>query len=149
MRRYIYALLITAAAAGAAACDENLSTIAGPDTPDLAPTFTSIQRDILDAGDPSGRRPCVACHTSNGRVPAGGLDLQTGDVHSRIVNGPSIRKPGAFLIVPGDPENSYIVHKVEGRPGIIGLRMPFNGPFLSAGQIQILKRWIEIGAPKN
>jgi hypothetical protein len=52
--------------------------------------------------------------------------------------------------VPSDPENSYLIHKVEGRAGIVGNRMPNNGPpYLSAGQILILKRWIEIGAPRN
>ena len=59
-------------------------------------------------------------------------------------------KAGAVRVIPGDPENSYIVHKVEGRPGIVGRRMPFSGePFLSAGQVLILKRWIELGAPRN
>ena len=63
---------------------------------------------------------------------------------------PSRLKPGAIRVIPGDPDNSYLVHKVEGRPGIVGLRMPFSGPpFLSDGQILILKRWIELGAPRN
>jgi hypothetical protein len=52
--------------------------------------------------------------------------------------------------VPGDPESSYLVHKVDGRRGIVGNRMPNDGPpFLTDGQIQILERWIEIGAPRN
>ena len=60
------------------------------------------------------------------------------------------QKPGAIRVIPSDPENSYIVHKVEGRSGIVGLRMPFSGPpFLTDGQILILRRWIEIGAPNN
>ena len=37
----------------------------------------------------------------------------------------------------------------EGLPGIVGVRMPFNGPYLSDGQILIIKRWIETGAPRN
>jgi mono/diheme cytochrome c family protein len=147
-RRHLYALLLGALALAASACDENLSTIAGP-TPNLAPTFASIQRDVLGAGDPTGRRACIACHTANGRTPSGGLNLDGGDAYDRLVNAPSTRKAGAILVVPGDPEASYIVHKVEGRPGIVGGRMPFNGPYLTAGQILILKRWIEIGAPRN
>ena len=36
-------------------------------------------------------------------------------------------KAGAIRVIPGDPENSYLMHKVEGRSGIVGLRMPFTG----------------------
>ena len=50
-------------------------------------------------------------------------------------------------MAPGDPENSYLIHKLEGRPGIVGVRMPRGtGPFLTAGQITIIRRWIELGA---
>ena len=148
MRRYIYGLLVGAAALTLSACDEKLSTIAGP-TPNLSPTFSSIQRDVFGAGDSSGRRACIACHTANGRTPTGGLNLDTPDAYDRLVNGPSTRKAGAILVIPGDPDNSYIIHKVEGLSDIVGARMPFNGPYLSSGQILILRRWIEIGAPRN
>jgi hypothetical protein len=52
-------------------------------------------------------------------------------------------------VKPGDPGNSYLIHKMEGRSGIVGMKMPFNGPpFLTEGQILVVKRWIEIGAPR-
>ena len=39
-------------------------------------------------------------------------------------------------VIAGDPENSYLIHKLEGRTGIVGVRMPFNGgPYLTDGQI--------------
>ena len=42
------------------------------------------------------------------------------------------------------------LQKLEGAPGIVGRRMPFSGaPFLTDGQILILRRWIAIGAPRN
>jgi hypothetical protein len=148
MHRHVRALLLCAAAFVASGCDESLSTLAGP-TPDLAPDFASIQRNVFGAGDSTGRRACVSCHTANGRAPTGGLNLDSADAYDRLVNAPSVRKAGAILIVPGDPDGSYLVQKVEGQPGIIGGRMPFNGPFLTAGQILILRRWIEIGAPRN
>mgnify|MGYP003693739869 CR=1 FL=1 len=43
---------------------------------------------------------------------------------------------------PSDPGNSYLIHKVEGRPGIFGLlRAEMNGPpYLTPdGQIQIMR----------
>jgi len=53
------------------------------------------------------------------------------------------------LVIPGDPESSYLVRKLEGRD-INGLRMPRNGPpYLTDGQITVIRRWIEIGAPRD
>ena len=133
----------------AAACDESLSKLAGP-TPSLEPTFASVQKNIFETTDIAGRVACVNCHTNVGRNPSGGLNLLHDLAYDQIVNVPSARKPGAIRIIPGDPENSYLVHKVEGRSGIVGLRMPFTGPpFLTDGQILILKRWIANGAPRN
>jgi len=134
---------------GATACDESLSTLAGP-TPNLEPTFASIQSQVFETTDAAGRTACTNCHTNVGRNPSGGLNLGHDFAYDQLVNVPSRNKPGAIRVVPGDPENSYLVHKVEGRPGIVGNRMPNNGPpFLSSGQILILRRWIEIGAPRK
>jgi hypothetical protein len=144
-------LLICVMAAGlaAAACDEKLSKLAGP-TPNLEPTFASVQSQIFETTDAAGRVACTNCHTNVGRNPSGGMNLTHAVAYDQIVNVPSRGKPSAIRVIPGDPENSYIVHKLEGRPGIAGLRMPFSGaPFLTDGQILILKRWIAIGAPRN
>ena len=149
MRRYIQALLIVVAATFAVACDENLSSIAGPDTPDLEPTFASVQRDIFKTAEAGGRRACVSCHTANGRTPAGQLNLDVADPHAVLVNGASRLNPGQTLVVPGNPDASYLVRKLEGGPAINGVRMPLGGPYLTAGQISIVRRWIELGAPKN
>ena len=53
-------------------------------------------------------------------------------------------------MVVGDAENSYLVHKLEGRADIVGQRMPrTSGPFLTEGQISIIRRWIDQGAQNN
>jgi hypothetical protein len=149
MNDFIRVLGIVLVVLGATACDESLSTLAGP-TPNLEPTFASIQSQVFETTDSAGRTACLTCHTNVGRNPAGGLNLVHDLAYDQLVNVPSRNKPGAIRVVPGDPENSYLLHKVEGRPGIFGNRMPNNGPpFLSDGQILILKRWIEIGAPRN
>jgi hypothetical protein len=133
----------------ATACDERLSTLAGP-TPNLEPTFASIQSQVFETTDSAGRTACTNCHTNVGRNPSGGLNLTHDVAYDQLVNVPSRNKPGAIRVVPSDPENSYLIHNVEGRPGIVGNRMPNNGPpYLSSGQILILRRWIEIGAPRN
>ena len=147
--RILLLICVMAAGFAAAACDEKLSKLAGP-TPNLEPTFASVQTQIFETTDSAGRVACTNCHTNIGRTPSGGLNLVHDLAYDQIVNVPSARKPGAIRIIPGDPENSYLVQKLEGRPGIVGLRMPFSGaPFLTDGQMLILKRWIAIGAPRN
>lgn len=130
----------------ASACDENLRDVAGP-TPNLQPTFSSIQREIFAATDSSGRASCTPCHTNVGRTPAAGLPLNEGVAHAALVGRPSRAKPGAVLVVPGNPNDSYLIHKLEGRADIVGQRMPrTSGPFLTSGQLSIIRRWIELGA---
>jgi hypothetical protein len=146
------ALLATAAlvfALASAGCDEKLSDLTGP-TPNLEPTFSSIQREIFDTTDSSGRLACTNCHTNVGRNPSGGLNLVSGVSYASLVRVASTGKPGATRVIPGDPDNSYIVHKLEGSADIVGVRMPRgNGPYLTDGQILVIKRWIANGAPNN
>ena len=143
-------ITIAALALAVASCDEKLRDIAGP-TPDLTPTFSSIQANIFAAPDATGRAACTSCHTNvGGRAPAAGLNLVGAGAHAQLVNVASRAKPGAILVIPGDPDNSYLIHKIEGRPGIVGQRMPrTSGPFLTAGQVLILRRWIQLGAPND
>jgi hypothetical protein len=130
---------------GASACDEKLRDLAGP-SPALTPTFTSIRDEILRTTDLAGRTSCVTCHRPQGGTP---INLQD-DPYAALVNAPSRQKPGAILVVPGDPDGSYLIQKLEGRSDIVQLRMPRNGPpYLTPGQILVIRRWIEIGAPNN
>src|SRR5882672_2164488 len=147
--RILLLICVMAAGFAATACDEKLSKLAGP-TPNLEPTFASVQSQIFETTDSSGRLAWTNCHTNIGRNPSGGLNLLHDLAYDHLVNVPSARKPGVIRVVPGDPENSYLVHKLEGRAGIVGVRMPLGtGPFLTDGQMLILKRWIAIGAPRN
>ena len=149
MRLCIRILILVSAAASFGACDEGLSSLAGP-TPDLEATFAAIQRDIFEASDSSGRSLCVGCHTNVGRNPLGGLNLIHDVAFDQLVNVSSTQRPGTLRVVPGNPDASYLIHKLDGRAGIVGLRMPRNGPpYLTEGQILIIRRWIEIGAPRN
>ena len=140
---------IAVLAMSASACDEKLSEFAGP-TPNLTPTFSAIQRDIFGATDSAGRAACTGCHNAQGARLSGNLNLADGTAYSQIVNVRSSGKAGAIRVIPGDPENSYLIHKIEGRSGIVGERMPrTGGPYLTPGQIAIIKRWISEGAPNN
>ncbi len=142
------ALIALSVAIGA--CDESLSDVTGP-TPNLSVSFSSIQSDIFSATDSSGRQACTGCHASaGGRAAASGLDLTAAMAHANLVNVGSRGKPGAIRVIPGDPENSYLIHKLEGRADIVGVRMPRGtGPFLTPGQIAVIKRWVELGAAND
>src|SRR4026209_2712267 len=83
-----------------AGCDQKLSTLAGP-TPNLEPTFSSVQSQIFETTDVAGRQACVNCHTNVGRNPSGGLNLAHDGPYDQIVNVASSRKPGAVRVIPG------------------------------------------------
>ena len=149
MRRFAGLGAALALAACTLACDESLSKIAGP-TPDLEPTFSSIQKEIFETTDGSGRAACVTCHTASRLQFVAGLNLDHDVAYSQLVNVASREQPSLMRVAPSNPDASYIIHKLEGQAGIVGRRMPFNGPpYLTDGQIQIVRRWITIGAPNN
>jgi hypothetical protein len=146
--RNLRCLVLCVAAVSLGACDESLSTLAGP-SPNLEPTFASIQREIFESTDAAGRTSCVTCHTNVGRAPAGGLILLHDAAYDQLAAS-STQKPGSARVVSGNPDGSYLIQKLEGRTSITGRRMPFNGPpYLTDGQILIIRRWIELGAPRN
>jgi hypothetical protein len=132
---------------GSAGCDESLSDLAGP-TPNLEPTFSSIQQEIFSSGDSSGRPACTNCHNAIGSR-FNFLDLSPAVSYNNLVNVASRGRPGVTRVLPNNPDSSYLIHKLEGQSTIAGVRMPLGGPFLQTGQIQIIRRWIEIGAPNN
>lgn len=129
-------------------CDEKLSDIAGP-SPGLTPTFSSIAQNIFASTDSSGRVACTQCHTNQGRNPAANLNLLPDVAYAQLVGVASVQKPGAVRVVPGDAANSYLIPKLEGGD-IVGQRMPrTSGPFLTEGQVLIIRRWIDQGARNN
>jgi mono/diheme cytochrome c family protein len=135
-------------------CGGTAATPAGPTptptpTPNPNVTFSSIQSEIFETSDASGRRVCSTCHTSTGRSPAGGLNLNHDAAYDQLVNVPTRAMPGAMRVIPGDPARSYLVRTIEGTSGIAGQRMPINGPYLTEAQIAIIKQWIASGAPRN
>jgi urease beta subunit len=131
------------------ACDEPLSNVTGP-TPNLEPRFSSIQSEIFESSDATGRAACAGCHNAAGQAFAGGLNLEREAAYGNLINVAARTKPSAIRVVPGDPNASYLVHKLEGGPDIVGFRMPrFGPPFLTEGQMSVLRRWIERGAAND
>ena len=145
-RRLLHCALVLVSTLGSVGCDEALSDVTGP-TPNLEPTFSSIQQEIFGSGDSSGRPACTNCH--NPALNRGLLDLSPAVSYNNLVNVGSRLRPGEVRVIPNDPDNSYLIHKLEGNVPITGVRMPLGGPYLESGQISVIRRWIEIGAPNN
>lgn len=147
--RYALSLMTLLLSVAGAACDEKLSDVTGP-TPNLTASFTSIQRQIFTTRDAADRPACIQCHVAGGQAAATGLFLTEGAAYGNLVNRPSRLRPGETLVIPGDPNNSYLVRKLEGGPNINGVRMPFaGGPYLTSGQMAVIRRWIEEGAAND
>lgn len=94
---------------------------------------TQIQR-IFD-------RQCVACHQT---VSAGGdLNLQRGHSYAALVGAESTGAP-LLRVTPGLPEDSYLLHKLDGTQldvGGTGQQMPVGGRLRPADR-QVMADWI-------
>ena len=110
-----------------------------------AVTLTQLQTQVFTP-------LCSGCH--NGSQPAGGplpgsQNLTAGHTFSNIVGVASIEQPSLMRVKPNDPDNSYLIHKVEGTAGITGGRMPLGGTALSQSTIDLIRSWISGGALNN
>lgn len=128
---YLLAGLIAAACGGGGSSPTAPSSGAA-----LTATFSSIQSVVF--------QPRCASHHNGAQSP----DLRSGSAYASLVNVRSTQS-ALMLVAPGDPEASYLIHKLEGRAGIAGGRMPQGGPFLSSADIAVIRSWIQAGAPNN
>lgn len=110
------------------------------DLAELGPTLAGLQDNIFTP-------ICTRCHT--GAAGPLGLALDKGVSRQNLVNVSSVERPELMRVNPGDPESSYIVWKVEGRPEIVGGQMPLGLTPLSTEQIAAIRGWIAAGAAAN
>ena len=111
-----------------------------PATGTLTATLSSIQREVFNPA-------CVVHHGPS--AAEADLDISEGRSFENLVNVPSTQV-GIDLVTPNDAENSYLIHKLDGRAGIVGARMPIgSGGFLSDEAIDVIKQWINQGARNN
>jgi hypothetical protein len=91
-------------------------------------------------------RSCAlsGCHAGPGAQQ--GLNLSEGSARANLVNVPSNEVPSILRVSPGNPDDSYLVMKIEGASGIQGQRMPLNQTPLTSEEIALLRDWIEAGA---
>jgi Planctomycete cytochrome C len=121
---------------------------AGADDYADAADRVSFARDIRpiinrEADDVRGRG-CKGCHypgefTQDGFLGSG-LSLKT--LGALRAGG---RVSGASVVIPGNPQDSLLIQKLEGRQANFA-QMPKGGPFLRKEDIALIRLWISQGA---
>ncbi|MFT4248054.1 MAG: hypothetical protein QM581_08455 [Pseudomonas sp.] len=84
---------------------------------------------------------CVACHQD--AAPADGLSLQRTAAPASLI-GVRGRNAPMPLVTPGDPQQSYLLHKIDGshlKVGGQGMQMPVGGK-LGDDDIKAITSWI-------
>lgn len=117
-------------------------------TPAPAPTgstFERLQTQVFNVSCSSD-----SCHSSVGR--AGDLILQPGYAWDSLVNHPAsnpvVAAQGWMRVKPGDPNTSFLVAKVaDNLAAGEGLSMPYGVAPLDASTVDVVRAWIEAGAP--
>ena len=147
MRTISASTLLLLLAVGVAACGSDSPTAPTAPTPPtptptpgaLTATLSSIQSVVFNDS-------CIGHHGDH--ATDADLDLREGQAFSNLVNRQSVQV-ALDLVEPNDAESSYLIHKLDGRAGIVGDRMPPAGPFLSQADIDVIKQWINNGAANN
>jgi hypothetical protein len=135
-------LLIAACAGNGEGLDANGQPLApgGSSLPPLSADFDSIQANIFTP-------ICSVCHIGGGAPE--GLRLDAADSFNLLVGVPSTEVPSLLRVKPGDPDNSYIIQKLEGHAAV-GAQMPFGcpttQPCLTTSTIAFIRQWITDGA---
>lgn len=105
-------------------------------TPSL---FQQVQDQVLTPN-------CTGCHV--GANAPQGLRLDAGNSYALLVNVASTQMPTLLRVKPGDPDNSWLVQKIDGR-ATIGGRMPLGRAALPQASIDLVRSWIAAGAQMN
>jgi len=136
----IVPLAMVVATLGVVACSSDSPSAPSDLTPvDVPGAFSEIQARIFTP-------LCISHHGVSALDE--GLDLRFPQSYDNLVNVPS-RQSTLMLVAPGNPEGSYLLHKLDGRPGIADDRMPPGGPVLNQELLDLVRSWIAAGASNN
>ncbi|MGB5257190.1 MAG: Ig-like domain-containing protein [Woeseiaceae bacterium] len=105
----------------------------------LGPTLDQIQAIVFSP-------KCASCHAGAGSTSGiANMDLRNADAaFNTLVNIASVQDGAVVRVLPGQPDNSYLVHKIEGVAPVGGI-MPPTG-MLPAAEIAAIRQWITDGA---
>jgi hypothetical protein len=93
------------------------------------------------------------CHGTTNTQPGNKpMRLTTGQAYDAIVNVSSAQLLSMNRITPGDPDQSYLIHKLQGTHqgvGGTGGRMPAGQSPLAPSVIAMMRQWVSQGARRN
>jgi hypothetical protein len=124
--------------------------VAGGDFEAIFSLAVPVSAATLDALQASVFMPNCAvagCHTGpvSASLPSG-MDLSTADASfANLVGISSIQQPTLSRVAAADPDNSYLVQKIEGTAPN-STRMPLGGGVLDQALIDDIRDWIASGA---
>jgi hypothetical protein len=76
------------------------------------------------------------------------LMLNAANSYGMLVDVPSVQVPELMRVAPGNPDDSYLIQKLEGTAAV-GARMPETGPPLPQDAINVIRQWITEGAQQS
>jgi hypothetical protein len=178
-KRILLCIAATAILGTTAACSS------GPDGTDTMPGNCMAYTSTADLSQPVSFRKdvmpifhesCGGCHKAPMNMTPHSLELGGGDAGvepsallTKLVGSKAAEAPEMDLIAPGDPANSYLMHKMDNdqctlsaqcNAGTLGSKIPNCGnamppvpasmpPKLSSATRDIVRAWIHQGAQDN
>jgi hypothetical protein len=104
----------------------------------LDPSLANVQTEVFDAS-------CAFSSCHGGSQPTADLSLKPGESWAALVEVEAEEVTGATRVVPGDASAS-LLYRILLAPEGNADRMP-PGSEIEADRIDLVKRWIEEGAP--
>jgi len=140
MRRRFILFSVLAIAGCSAGSGEGLDANGRPigETPEAGdePTLANIQARVFTP-------ICTQCHV--GAAAPQGLRLDAVNAFDNLAGVPSNEVGGLLRVDPFNPDDSYLVQKIEGTAAV-GAQMPLAGPPLPDEDMMLIRQWILEGA---
>ncbi len=103
----------------------------------FGPNFSEIQASVFTPN-------CATSGCHAGANPSASLDLEIANSYMMLVGVASSQVAGLQRVNPTNPDNSYLIQKLEGTASMGG-QMPPNGA-LPQADIDTIRQWISAGA---
>ena len=136
-----------ALASWTAGCGGDVTPTSTTQARSAAPTFERIQKQVFDVSCTSS-----SCHSSVGQ--AGNMVLEDGHSYDNLVNqtpsNPVAKTDGMMRVMPRRADMSLLYAKITSNlQSGMGVSMPYSAAPLPTETTDIIKAWIDAGAPQD